>query len=265
MTRQRIIITSLVSILLMIFGSGVCRAAKKGEFKLTPPRVTMGFFYGGENLEVSGTASGGTDIIVTFTGKSTEEVLNRKVRVAGIWINRGKVHVSGVPSLFIGFSNKPPEKILSRELLDRYQLDENGFEKSMEISPQELSLPEIRSAFINMKTRQKVYASFNGSDIIKMEPATNGLSTYKINFRWPKKAPSGIYYVRAFHCKEGNIVGQNELEFKVVEVGFPAWMSNLAEDSAFIYGIFAVVVALMVGLGIDFIASRLGKGGVTAH
>jgi hypothetical protein len=42
-------------------------------------------------------------------------------------------------------------------------------------------------------------------------------------------------------------------------------MAHMAKDRAALYGAFAVIVALLAGLGIDFVASRLGKGGVVAH
>lgn len=228
-----------------------------------PPVIKMGTFYGGADLRISGSTTAGA-VIVTISGENTDEVLNRKVRVAGIWINRGKVHVSGVPSLFLVFSNTAQAKFLSRKTIDEFQLDEKSLESRMHIEPADLDLPAIRSAFITMKTRRKVYDSFVGDDIVKK--TSGGEQTeYQINFRWPKKAPAGTYTLKAYHCANGKVAASEQLEFKVVEEGFPAWMAGLAQNTPLLYGLLAVITALLVGVGIDFLASRFGRAGVTSH
>jgi len=262
-----IIIKPARRISFILFLSVLCASAsvvsEAGGLKLSPPVIKMGAFYGGADLRISGSTTAGA-VIVTIAGENTEEILNRKVRVAGIWINRGKVHVSGVPSLFLVFSNEPQAKFLSRKTIDEFQLDEKSLEKRMVIEPDDLDLPTIRSAFITMKTRQKIYDSFVGNDILKMTSG-RGKTEYQINFRWPKKAPAGTYTLKAYHCANGEVAASEQLEFKVVEEGFPAWMAGLAQNRALLYGLLAVITALLVGAGIDFLASRLGKAGAATH
>ncbi len=231
--------------------------------KVDPPLIHMGTFYGGKDVTISGTASRGDQVVVAIRGADVEEVLNRKARVGPIWVNQGKVHISGVPSLFLSFSTKPVGEILSREAIDAYQLDEASIRKQMHVSPEAHDQPVIRENFLKMKTNQNIYQIRVGA----LETGTPGPegTPFKVAFRWSKKAPPGLYKVSAYECRDGAVTGEMSADLKVDEIGFPAWMARMAKDRASLYGAFAVVVALLAGLGIDFVASRLGKGGAVAH
>jgi hypothetical protein len=61
------------------------------------------------------------------------------------------------------------------------------------------------------------------------------------------------------------LADKTDLELAVVEVGFPALIAKLARECASLYGIISVVVAMVAGFGIDFVASRIFKRKVAAH
>jgi uncharacterized protein (TIGR02186 family) len=231
--------------------------------RVAPDVIHMGTFYGGMDVTITGTAARGDQVVVVIRGADVEEVLNRKARVGPIWVNQGKVHISGVPSLFLSFSSQPIDKILGREVIDAHQLDESAIRKQMHVSPEAYDQPVIRENFLKMKTNQNIYEVQAG----RLEMGTPGPAgtPFTVAFRWSKKAPPGLYTVSAYECRDGAVAGELKATLKVDEVGFPAWMAHMAKDRAALYGAFAVIVALLAGLGIDFVASRLGKGGAVAH
>jgi hypothetical protein len=42
-----------------------------------------------------------------------------------------------------------------------------------------------------------------------------------------------------------------------VRTGFPAWIAELAENRASLYGVAAVLIGALAGFGIDFITTRV--------
>jgi uncharacterized protein (TIGR02186 family) len=248
-----------VAVVHAVQGGGADAAALRVE----PSLIQMGTFYGGKDVTISGTASRGDQVVVVIRGADVEEVLNRKARVGPIWVNEGKVHISGVPSLFLSFSARPVEQILNREAIDAHQLDEAAIRKQMHVSPEAYDQPVIRENFLKMKTNQNIYQVRAGA----LETGAQGPvgTPFEVAFRWSKKAPPGLYEIIAYECRDGAVTGKLSASLKVEEIGFPAWMARMAKDRAALYGAFAVVVALLAGLGIDFVASRLGKGGAVAH
>ncbi len=239
------------------------QAAQAPTVALSPSRILLETFYSGAQVRVTGTAPSGTELLVTVKGPEAEEELNRKARVGPIWINRGKVHIAGAPSLFLSFGTRPARDLLGRPVLDELQLDEAAIREGMRISPEEFDQPVIRANFIAMKKNQNVYQEEAGS--VKLGPAGPAGAPYSLEFHWPRKAPPGSYKVEVFACRGGVVEASASSELVLEEVGFPAWMAGLARERGSLYGLLSVLAALLAGFGIDFVASRLGKKGVMAH
>lgn len=231
--------------------------------KLTPDKILMATFYDGAQLRVEGMAAEGSQVIVVIKGPEVEEVFNKKGRVGPIWVNSGKVHISGVPSLFLSFSPKPVEELLSREAIDQYQLDETAIRSQMKVEPPQQDHDKIRANYLSLKTQQGIYRVI--SDGVKMGAPIQGGVPYILDLHWPKKAPPAAYVVHVYECRDDQVLRQSTVPLSVEEVGFPAKMAYLAKDRAVLYGILAVIVAMIAGFGIDFLASLLGKKGVSAH
>ena len=239
------------------------QAAQAPTVALSPSRILLETFYSGAQVRVTGTAPSGAELLVTVKGPEAEEELNRKARVGPIWINRGKVHIGGAPSLFLSFGTRPARDLLARPVLDELQLDEAAIREGMRISPEEFDQPVIRANFIGMKKNQNVYQEEAGS--VKLGPAGPAGAPYSLEFHWPRKAPPGSYKVEVFACRGGVVEATASSELVLEEVGFPAWMARLARERGSLYGLLSVLAALLAGFGIDFVASRLGKKGVMAH
>ncbi|MGC8724536.1 MAG: TIGR02186 family protein [Acidobacteriota bacterium] len=230
---------------------------------LSPSRILLETFYSGAQVRVTGIAPAGAELLVTVKGPKAEEELNRKARVGPIWINRGKVHIAGAPSLFLSFSTRPARDLLARGVLDELQLDEAAIREGMRVSPEGFDQPVIRANFIAMKKNQNVYQEEAGP--VKLGPAGPAGVPYSLEFHWPRKAPPGSYTVEVVACRGGGVEATTSSQLVLEEVGFPAWMAKLARERGSLYGLLSVLVALLAGFGIDFVASRLGKKGVMAH
>lgn len=231
--------------------------AEGPSVKLTPEVIRMGAFYAGEWMRISGTVAPGSKAIVVIRGPNTEEIFNKKGRAGPIWINVGKVHISGVPSLFLCYSPEPVGRLLSRDEIDRNQLDETAIKRQMIVSPKEMDLDIIRANYLALKTEERVYRDISNG--LRMgAPDSTGVP-FSVDFHWPRKAPPAHYEVRVYECRDGSIVGKLAAPLDVVKVGFPATMAYLAREHASAYGVLAVLIAVVVGFGIDFLAAFLRR------
>lgn len=231
---------------------------------LQPSTIDMGTFYGGARLSINGTVSAGSQVVVAVRGPVTEEVFNRKGRMGPIWINVGKVHISGVPSLFLCFSSGPLGKVLSREALDQNQLDEGAIKAQMVVEPKAMDEEVIRANYLSLKSGQGILKVTE--EAVKLGHSSGAQETpFSLDLAWPKRAMPATYEVIAYECREGAVTGRASVQLVVREMGFPETLARLAKDRAYLYGALCVLLAMIAGFGIDFIVSKFGKRGLAGH
>lgn len=253
---------------LLLMAAPVSGASPGGDsspltLRVDPSEIRMDTFYSGALCQVSGDVSDGSSLVLVVKGSLAKEELQKKRRAGPIWINGGKVFVSGAPRLFLRFSSTPVEGILGREALEQYQLDERAIAGRLVVEPTGPDDRIISENYFKLKKQQSVYVITESTVRVTRNPG--GRATFSLEFPWPKKAPPGLYDVHAFECGEGRVLNVDSKQIRVVETGFPAWLARLATEKASLYGAFAVLVALLGGFGIDFLASLLGKRQVTGH
>ncbi len=236
------------------------------SFQVKPAVIEMGAFYSGSMVRVEGRVENGSKLLVAVVGSDRAEHFNKKAKVGPIWLNSGKVHVSGVPSLFLRFSTEPVRALLASATIEQHRLDEASLQQQMRLEPH---LPEgdavMKANFLSLKQADGIYQFSNGG-VRLGEPGQNG-TPFWLEFAWPKKAPPATYQVRVYEIRDGQVIRRAESPLHAVRVGFPAWLAAFAEHRAATYGLAAVVFGALAGFGIDFLTLRLfgKKKRITAH
>ena len=280
----KIRLLTLATLLAMPFTVGA-PAAFPATVKVTPPVVEMGTFYGGRKLRVEGRVVAGSKVVVIVRGKDVKELFNRVGRVGPVWINTGRVSVSGVPSLLLVFSSEPVCDCLCRQAMDDCMCDVEAIKKQVRIEPQQEATDSIAEDFLKLKLRQGNYQMSGGgvrvggavqaldatssvamaSEAAEVPPSTDGTEPYLLEFTWPKSAAVGTYEIRVHACRDSLVKETATVPLKVVEVGFPAMITSLARGHASTYGIVSIIIAMLAGFGIDFVTSRIFKKKIAAH
>jgi uncharacterized protein (TIGR02186 family) len=235
------------------------------QFRLHPEVIQMTAFYSGVKVRLDGSVQNGDEVVVVIRGPDLKEVFNRKERIGPIWISRGKVHVSGIPSLFLSFSRSPVNKLLSRDEIEKHGLGEAAVRRQIRIEPVEYDSDTIRDHYFAIKAKEGTYrAQYEG---IKLGVATGQQQVpFAIEFDWPRKAPPAVYGVAVSVCRNGSVLKTSTLPLNVIKAGFPAWLSALSEERAPVYGVLSILVAVSAGFGIDFVATAVfGKRPVRGH
>lgn len=260
-------------------------ASVPATVKVTPSMVEMGAFYSGAKVRVEGTVTAGSKVVVIVWGEETIELFNRVGRVGPIWVNTGKISVSGVPSLLLVFSSGPVCDCLCRRAMDDCLCDANAIKKRIQIKPREKAADSIVEDVLKLKDRQGNYQMSGGgikiagasqalnstpslamaSEAVQTPPLAGEAVPYSLEFAWPKSAAAGTYEIRVHACREGEVKESSVVPLKVVKVGFPAMITSLAREHSSTYGIVSIIIAMLAGFGIDFIASRLFKRKIASH
>jgi hypothetical protein len=281
-TKIRLLI---LAVLLTISFTAAVSAAFPATVKVTPPVVEMGTFYGGTKLRVEGRVVAGSKVVIIVRGKDVTELFNRVGRVGPVWINTGRVSVSGVPSLLLVFSSEPVCDCLCRQAMDDYMCDVEAIKKQVRVEPEQEATDSIAEDFLKLKLRQGNYQMSGGgvrvggavealnatssvamaSEAAEASPSTDGTEPYLLEFTWPKSAAVGTYEIRVHACRDSVVKETATVPLKVVEVGFPAMITLLARGHASTYGIVSIIIAMLAGFGIDFVTSRIFKKKIAAH
>lgn len=225
-------------------------------FTISPDAIEMGAFFGGVEVKVRGVAQNGSNVIVTVTGDDYEQHYNTKAREGPIWLNSGRIRVSDIPSLFLRFSSRPVRQAATEDTIRKYRLDERSATARLRIEPAGNAREELfRADFIARKQDQGTYQFLN-SGVVMGSVGDQG-TPYTLSFTWPRRAPPATYEVRVYELRDGDVVREFSAPLKVTRVGFPAWLAQLADHNAPLYGVTAVVVGAIAGFGIDFLSMLL--------
>jgi len=258
------ILPALIVILLL---AGLVSLSGNGPgarpLRVVPEVIEIGAFYAGAEVRIEGVAEAGAKVVIVIRGEDTGETFNKKGRVGPIWVNTGKVRIAGVPSVRLVLSSEPVNTLLSQAVIEEHELSNDALKRRMRIEPATEDLEVIKDNFIDMKVNEGLYRTL--SEGLSMGAPSAGCVPYTALIQWPKIAPPASYEIRVYQCRDGKVIGQSSALLEVVKVGFPARLSSLARDRAPLYGALSVIIALLAGFGIDFLASKLGKKGPAAH
>lgn len=195
-----------------------------------------------ENVDLAMLARGGYDIVVALEGPRDRITMRRKERVAGVWINRHSVVFEAMPESYSMTSTRPLTSIASElELsthgvgLPRARIVPSSFSGRAE----EVAL--YRDAFLKLKAESRLYQENPGG--VKFVSSSLFAATIHI----PADVPNGSHMIRAYLFKEGKFFDEEQLEMKVVKTGVEEAITAAAFDQPLLYGLFAVLLAVLTG------------------
>ncbi|MFY9725297.1 MAG: TIGR02186 family protein [Bryobacteraceae bacterium] len=233
---------------------------------VTPRTIEAGAFYNGASVRVEGRAEASSKLVLTVTGPDGEERFSRKARFGPIWLNASKLRISGAPSLFLRFSTGPVAAILGESEIARIHLDEKSLMAHMHVEPQPSDYRDdaaIRNSYVALRTGEGRYSLSDGGVVLR---GSARWASYTLNLRWPNCAPPATYEVRVYEVVQGVVVREASASLSVVRTGFAAWLAGMAANHASLYGILAVLISALAGLGVDRLSTLLfGKKHSATH
>jgi uncharacterized protein (TIGR02186 family) len=208
---------------------------------LSTREVAISTGFTGAELLLFGATEGFGDIVVTVVGPKRDEIIRRKERVAGIWVNGTSVTFENAPAYYRTAASKPLSEIAAPEVLEKLQIGSSRIDLSTRSSRGAETILEFRDAFIRSKKRQALYSE----DISDIKITRGRLFRSTIPF--PVNVPIGTYEVTVHLFKHGRLVSSEETPLTVQKVGLEAKIYDFAHDHAAWYGLIAIAIALVAG------------------
>jgi uncharacterized protein (TIGR02186 family) len=192
--------------------------------------------------------TGAYDVVVVIRAPGQAIVARRKQRMAGIWVNGPGVTYPDVPGFYAVLSTRPLRAITSEETLKSLGVGFGNLDFGRS-GKNEANEQSFRSAVIDLKERQMLFQEDDAG------VAFIGRSLFRTSVDLPANVPIGRYTADVYLFRDGQAVGENHSTLKVNKVGFEQAVYLLAFRHSFIYGLIAVVIAVVAGL-IGWIAFR---------
>jgi uncharacterized protein (TIGR02186 family) len=186
--------------------------------------------------------TGGGDIIVVLSGPNQPVVVRRKARMAGVWLNRSEVVFETAPGYYaVGASGSLDD------ILDTRQREANriGLNNIKLVPAGGVTRGSVFNKYSDALLRHKVNQGLYFTEPSPVEFI--GTNLFRVRFNFPSNVPPGIYQAIAHQVDDGEVVASGTADLVIRKTGMEARIYGTAHDSPWLYGILAVVLALMAG------------------
>lgn len=205
--------------------------------------ITTGFT--GSDLLLFGATEGEGDVVVAVRGPRRDEIVRRKRRVAGVWINRESMSFQQVPGYYAIAASRPIGELINEKQRAKYRigvdfldLKPNGKDLS---GPRDEDATAFRQALIRNKQRQGLYGRHPG-DVIFL-----GNRLFRSQLHFPANVAVGAYTVDVYLVREGAVTSVETTLLTVRKFGFEAGVYGFAHRHSMAYGVLAIIIAVMAG------------------
>lgn len=240
MTRTRL---ALMASALAILSLGMRPAAAQDLIAdLSNHLISITSDFSGTELLVFGTIQGGGDVIVVVSGPRDTVVVRKKDRVFGIWINAQSVEFTNVPAFYAVAATRPPEEIATANKLRLHEIGLHGLRIEPNETVSEAELIEFRDALFELKQSNQLYSeALQRINVV-------GDRLFRVSIPFPTDVPVGRYDVNILLIRDGEVAAAQSSPLYVSKGGFGADLYDFAHEDGELYGILAVLGAVMAGL-----------------
>ncbi|HEX2448027.1 MAG TPA: TIGR02186 family protein [Methyloceanibacter sp.] len=181
------------------------------------------------------------DVVVVLRSPDQAIVARKKERMLGIWVNGpGKVYPT-VPGFYAVLSSRPLRAITSDETLKMLGIGLNNidFGRATKSGADEET---FRSTVIRLKENQLLFQEHDdGVTFI-------GRTLFRASVDLPVTVPIGRYTAHVYLFRDGQVVSKNQSTLEVSKAGLERAIYLMAFHHPLIYGLLAVVLAVLAGL-----------------
>ena len=175
------------------------------------------------------------DVIVTVAGPERVEVLRRKDRRLGIWVNVEASVLGHAPTFYTVAATRDPHDILP-QLTDTL----------WKITPERRILPNLRGtperdALMRIRAREDLYTTRATSVHLSQD------TLFQTAIALPANLTEGAYTTRIFLLRGGEVIDSYSTAIDVQKVGIERWLYRLAHENSVFYALLALFVAAAFG------------------
>ncbi|MCX8505368.1 MAG: TIGR02186 family protein [Alphaproteobacteria bacterium] len=261
--RVRMLYWPFMAVLCLGFAAfsqiSVARAAESGKsgvlaFDLSSHEIRVDSGYEGAEITLFGTAERTGNVVVVVRGPAGETKVHRKDKILGLWINHKTVEFKESPQFYAVAATGKLSEIAESKILMSEQIGTEHVQPILaDAQVTEAEKQEFTEALIADNIR---HARFQ-AEVTPIAFISDRL--FRTILHFPNHLPMGEFTVTVYLFHNGAIAAKQTQNLTVKPVGMTAFVSNLAENYPFSYGVLAVILALIVGTIIPLLIDRKPK------
>lgn len=202
--------------------------------------ITTGFV--GTDVLLFGATEGEGDVIIVVRGPTRNEVVRRKGRHAGIWVNEKEATFRDVPSFYWLAASKPVEALLRPASLERHGIGVQHLPLNVVGQLDGDVLAGFRAGLIRNKVLGSLFT-------VRPKNVTFlGQRLFRSRIHFPANVPTGAYTVNVFLVRDGRVASAQTVPLTIAKVGLGADVYRFAHNSSALYGLIAIAIALLAGI-----------------
>lgn len=202
--------------------------------------ITTGF--SGTEVLLFGAIETPGDVVMVVRGPDRPAVLHRKRRILGIWVNAAKMTFDRAPSFYAVASSGPLDDIATESVRARHELGIGYLRLDL---PRAKASPNVAKAWREGLIRNQQRLGLYASEVGKITFLGNQL--FRAEIKLPANVPTGTYQVQVFFLQKNRVVSAQTTPLIVSKIGTEAVVYDFAYRHSALYGLFAILVALVAG------------------
>lgn len=224
--------------------------------EVIPDVISIDSFYHGAKLLITGKSDPKDEIIIVISSPTGESSLKYMGKAAGLfWMKIGDMEFKPVSNVYLVYTTGKLEEITTPAERMKRRLGYDALKSQIEITSSKGPVDKERwfNEFIKFKEKDRLYG-VNEGVVVK-----DGKGGYSLKINWPYQAPPETYTIEAFAVRDGIAYAKATQELIIKKTGMVKLLSDLAFKNAAIYGLIAIIIAMIAGLVVGLIFK--GGGG----
>ena len=193
----------------------------------------------------------GDDIIVIVTGPKGLVTVQKKEKILGVWVNTRKVNYINTPKYLSISSNRRIDDILNKKTQKISEIGLNNLKIRIQPGIRVDNGKKWRQALTRNMLKSNLW-SINENSV-----SLNKDSLFRSYLELPSNVITGQFEVKILHYRNSKLVSQQINSINVSKSGVSAEIYDIAQNYSTLYGIFAVLLAVLVGWGSNLIFRKV--------
>lgn len=248
---------ALLAILMLLLGSAASAQQPRLVTDLSQSRIDISYRFAGAELLIFGAIQypGGIvpaeppGIAVILRGPVEPITVRKKARIAGIWVNTQALRFESAPGYYAVATTKPVTDLLDERNAAIYEIGLNH----LQLSPATAAGPETTGRFQQGLVKLRVNEGLFVEQPYGVQVTDRIL--YRARIPIPSAVPVGNYQAEIYLIDDGRVRARSTAPVIIDKTGFERGIFVFAQKHSFLYGLFAIAIAVAMGL----VAGRIGR------
>lgn len=211
--------------------------------------ITLGF--NGAHLALFGVKDDAdAEVAMVVRGPEYPMIVRRKDQVMGIWLNRQSLTFNDVPVYYDFAIGSPEDLLTSLEVRKEHEIGLDGLFFKPRGGHDEATIQKFREALIRNKQIQGHFP-LEPKKITYLTP-----NFFRADFYVPPDVPTGAYIIETFLFKDQKVMNKKSTQLRVAQVGFNYSVNEFAHSNGLVFGLVAVMFAMVAGWGAFIVMRR---------